>query len=203
RNHEALQVLNKGITIGCQEYWMDRSEVFQLQLYFLFAELAAVTEHQDKALKAAQQAVTLCRTDVDDGYEEQRKCTLIHALTTLSNCLDRVGRNEDALTAAQEAVLIYTQNASCMWEHFLYTIRRQELGANAFHALSIQLATLGDISQALQSSEKATELYHELVMLAPRHLPALASSLCNQAALFWVLGYHNKAITTCEEAVNI
>ncbi|KAJ6594569.1 hypothetical protein B0H19DRAFT_1247232 [Mycena capillaripes] len=36
--------------------------------------------------------------------------------------------------------------------------------------------------------KKATELYCELVALAPRHLPALASSLRNLASILWCIG---------------
>ncbi|KAJ6594606.1 hypothetical protein B0H19DRAFT_65968 [Mycena capillaripes] len=129
---------------------------------------------------------------------------LIHALTTLENCLTVVGRNNEALAAAQEAAAIYTQNAPHMWkEGFIYTIRRQELGANAFHSLSLRLATSGDLDQALINAKKATELYRELVGLVPRHLPTLASSLRNLASTLWKVGRQDEAVTACKGAVDI
>ncbi|KAJ6594596.1 hypothetical protein B0H19DRAFT_1247257 [Mycena capillaripes] len=89
-----------------------------------------------------------------------------------------------------------------MWKDFLYTIRQQELGANAFHSLSLRLATSGDSDQALINAEKATELYRELVGLAPRHLPTLASSLWNLASILWYVD-RQEAVAVCKEAVNI
>ncbi|KAJ6594598.1 hypothetical protein B0H19DRAFT_1247259 [Mycena capillaripes] len=114
-----------------------------------------------------------------------------------------VGRNDKALTAAQEAVAIYTENAPHMWEIFLYTIRKQELGANAFYLASLRLAASAEPDQALIDAEKATELYRELVGLAPRHLSTLASSLQNLALTQWKVGRRDKAIAACEEAVRI
>ncbi|KAJ7754900.1 hypothetical protein B0H14DRAFT_3600188 [Mycena olivaceomarginata] len=105
--------------------------------------------------------------------------------------------------AAEEAVSIYTENAPHMWGIFLYTIRKQELGANAFHALSLRLVTSGKAQPALLNAEKATELYRELVALAPRHLPTLASSLRNLGSILQGIGRRDEAIATCEEAVGI
>jgi hypothetical protein len=90
-----------------------------------------------------------------------------------------------------------------MWGDFVYTIRKQELGANAFHALSLRLVTSGKAQPALLNAEKATELYRELVALAPRHLPTLTSSLRNLGSILWDLGRRDEAIATCEEAVGI
>ncbi|KAJ7802883.1 hypothetical protein B0H14DRAFT_3884340 [Mycena olivaceomarginata] len=90
-----------------------------------------------------------------------------------------------------------------MWRHLLYTIRKQELGANAFHTLSLRLTPSGKAQQALQNAEKATELYRELVALAPRHLPTLATSLRNLGSILWDIGSRDKAIAACEEAVGI
>ncbi|KAF8143062.1 hypothetical protein K438DRAFT_1876785 [Mycena galopus ATCC 62051] len=205
RHQEALRLIQKGVATGCQTYWID-GVVFQFQLYFLLVELAAAwnhTGHQERALKAAEYAVTACRKEVNDKDMEAQKYLLVHSLTTLSNCLAVVGRNIEALTVAQEAVSIYTENEPHLWEDFLYTIRKQELGGNAFHALSLQLATSGDLEKALLNAEKTGELYCELVRLAPRHLPTLADSLQSRALILWGLGCQDESITICKEAVGI
>ncbi|KAJ7788562.1 hypothetical protein B0H14DRAFT_3162547 [Mycena olivaceomarginata] len=207
RNQEALQLLRKGVATGCQIYWTDNVEVFDLRLSFLLAESAAIwgyISNGERALKHAERAVAACRRDIgpDEDVEDQ-ECILIHSLVTLSNCLATLERNNEALAAAQEAVLIYTKNVPYMWGDLLYTIRKQELGANAFHALSLRLAISGTAEQALLNAEKATELYRELVALAPRHLPTLASSLQNLGSVLWDVGRRDEAIATCEEAVGI
>ncbi|KAF7362314.1 Tetratricopeptide repeat family [Mycena venus] len=205
RKEDVLRVLKKGVTAGTQKYWTDAGEVFDLHLYFLLVELAAAwgqVGKPKKALKDAERAVAACRKVVDE-YVDGQKCALIHSLTALSNCLAAVRQTTEAVAIAQEAVSIYTQNVGQMWDSFVYTIRKEEMGANAFHALSLRLATSGETSQALAGAEKATELYRELVALAPRYLPDLASSLRNVASIRWEVGRRDEAITACEEAVCI
>ncbi|KAJ7836309.1 hypothetical protein B0H13DRAFT_2423087 [Mycena leptocephala] len=121
----------------------------------------------------------------------------------LSNCLAAVQRNDEALAISHEAVSIYTQNEGQIWDDFLYTIRKQELGANAFHSLSLRLTTAEELNEAIVNAEKATKLYRELVTLAPRHLPTLASSLQNLASILWNVTRQEEAIAACEEAVGI
>ncbi|KAJ7836318.1 hypothetical protein B0H13DRAFT_2423114 [Mycena leptocephala] len=90
-----------------------------------------------------------------------------------------------------------------MWDDFLFTIRKQELGANAFHSLSLRLTTAGEIKTAIVNAEKATVLYRELVALAPRHLPTLAKSLQNLASMLWKVDRRDTSIAACKEAVHI
>jgi tetratricopeptide (TPR) repeat protein len=204
RNQEALQLLRRGVAAGRRKYWTNSVEVFNLHLDFLLSESAAAWEyggHQERALKHAERAVAACRKDM--GPREDQKCILIHSLITLSNCLATLGRNDEALMAAKEVVSIYTENVPHMWGDFLYTIRKQELGANAFHTLSLRLVTSGKAQPALLNAEKATELYRELVTLAPRHLPTLASSLRNLGSILWDVGRRDEAVAACEEAVSI
>ncbi|KAJ7836311.1 hypothetical protein B0H13DRAFT_2423099 [Mycena leptocephala] len=151
----------------------------------------------------AEQAAAACQEDVDESKLDEQNCTLIHSLTTFSNCLAAVGRNDEALAISHEAVSIYTQNEGQMWDDFVIPIRKQELGANAFHSLSLQLMAAGELNKAIVNAEKATELYCELVTLAPRHLPILASSLQNLASILWNVGRPEEAITACEEAIDI
>ncbi|KAJ6544107.1 hypothetical protein B0H19DRAFT_295890 [Mycena capillaripes] len=206
RSQEALQLCRKEVAKGCRQNWTEDGEMFNIGLYFLLVELGATWDHvgaPDRALKDAERAVAACRKEVDDEDVEGQICLLVHSLTTLSNCLAAVERKDESLAIAQEAVSTYNKNAPHMWGDLLYTLRRQELGANAFHSLSLRLAISGDPDQALSNAEKATELYPELVGLAPRHLPTLASSLQNLASTLWKIGRQDEAIDACDEAVDI
>jgi tetratricopeptide (TPR) repeat protein len=206
RKEEVIQLLRSGAAFGTEKYWASSSKLFNLHFYFLLVELAAawgqIGQHE-KALKDAEQTVAACRKNVDDDEVDEQKCILVHSLTTLSNCLAAVQRNDEALAISHEAVSIYTQNEGQMWDYFLYTIRRQELGANAFHSLSLRLMTAGELKEAIANAEKATELYRELVALASRHLPTLASSLQNLASILWTVSHREEAITACKEAIGI
>jgi tetratricopeptide (TPR) repeat protein len=206
RNQEALQLLRSGVADGSRKFWTDNGKIYDLVLYFLLVELAATwgqVGQPEKALKDAEQAAAACRKDVDDNEVDQQKSTLVHSLTTLSNCLAAVQRNNEALAISHEAVSIYTQNEGQMWDDFLYTIRKQELGANAFHSLSLRLTTAGEFNEAIVNAKKATKLYRKLVALAPRHLPTLGSSLQNLASILWKVGHQEEAIAACEEAAGM
>ncbi|KAJ6507425.1 hypothetical protein C8R47DRAFT_93884 [Mycena vitilis] len=206
RHREALQIVKRGLANGCRKYWTDGDKAFDLGLNLLFGELAATLRNlgkPERALKAAERAVTACRKAVSDEDVDAQKCVLVHSLATHSDCLAAVGRDVEAHAVSCEAVLIYTQNAADTWDSFVYTIRNQELGANTFHSLSLRLATAGDLDQALIISEKATGLYRELASLVPRHLSTLANSLRNLASTLWKTDRREEAIAACEEAVGI
>ncbi|KAJ7162223.1 hypothetical protein C8R46DRAFT_1222364 [Mycena filopes] len=88
-------------------------------------------------------------------------------------------------------------------DEFFYRLRTPEVGANAFHSLSLRLATSGEEHEALVNAEKAVQLYRELVAQAPGHLPSLASGLRNLSSLLYDAGRGEESIVFCDEAVGI
>ncbi|KAJ7466964.1 hypothetical protein FB451DRAFT_1259675 [Mycena latifolia] len=90
-----------------------------------------------------------------------------------------------------------------MWRDYLYTLRRQELGGNVFHSLSLRLAADGNMDESLLNAEKATDLYREMVSLAPWHLPTLANSLQNLASILCKIGRVDESVSACKEATSI
>ncbi|KAJ7502528.1 hypothetical protein B0H11DRAFT_2223436 [Mycena galericulata] len=200
RHREAQQVL--------ENFMSDRGvtdDTFDPLFIFLLTELAAIREtgYVGQAVHDAEQAVLACRNEVHNTDAEKQKGALVQTLTTLSNRLAADGRHDEALVIAEEATSIYNSNASRMWGAFLNTTRKQELGGNTFHSLSLRLTTSGRLVEALTNAEKATELYRELVSLAPVHRPTLTKSLRNLAMILWKIGRQDESITACEEAVNI
>ncbi|KAJ7213026.1 hypothetical protein GGX14DRAFT_619887 [Mycena pura] len=160
------------------------------------------------SLSDAEEIVAACQKDTtttaeEDDTEQCRLASLTHALTTLSNCLAAAGRHDEALDAANEAVSTYTQNMSHMGSMFIFIIKKQELGVNAFHSLSLRSATSGKLDQALSNAEKAIESCRELVALAPRHWPTLARGLQNFASMLLKAGRLDESIIAAEEASNI
>ncbi|KAJ7891991.1 hypothetical protein B0H13DRAFT_2340297 [Mycena leptocephala] len=184
-----------------------------LNFHFLLVDCAAVWEwHIGQARKArqeAERALVTCRQHVDRSSYIVQKSNANQALTwsliRFSHSLKAVHMEHEALVAAQEAVSIYTLNVQNFYLHhnFVFIIRPQELGANAFHSLSLCLATSGQLEEALSKAEKATELYRELIALAPRHLPNLAGSLQNLASLLWSSDRRDESVVACTEAVGI
>ncbi|KAK7006041.1 Tetratricopeptide repeat family [Favolaschia claudopus] len=209
RHLEALSVINRALTV-----YITQSFDFDFGLYFLFTELAAVwglLGHSQKALENSEKAVEFCEKvevgyeddDMNDINDEDLVSLQIYSLTTLSNCQAAAGKSIEALKSAQDAVSIYAQNEQETWGDMSVILRKQELGGNAFFALSQRLAVSGDSEQALANGKKAIDLYRELVQVAPRHLPTLANSLRHFASVRQALGSQDEVIAACEEAVEI
>ncbi|KAJ7141053.1 hypothetical protein C8R44DRAFT_974697 [Mycena epipterygia] len=199
KHQETLQMLQRLIPI-----LKAKKEKDELIWHILLVEFAAVRGHVgqlEKAVKDAEKAVSACQKDMADA--ECQKFALVHSLTTLSNCLAAVGKNTEALMVVTEATSIYNLNASDMWGDFAFPFRKQGLGAKTFLSLSLRLATLGQLDEALSNTKKATNLFRELVLLAPGNLPSLAISLQNQASILWNICCQDEAISACKEAVTI
>ncbi|KAJ7782553.1 hypothetical protein DFH07DRAFT_791049 [Mycena maculata] len=203
-DQKALQFLQKVVSEAGKPDWTKGEQVFVFSFNFLLAELAAAwgrTRQPGNALISAQQAVTVCRK-VAEEYPDEQICSLVHALTILSDCLAAVGRNEEALKAGLEAVTTYTQHVSGIRGLF-FIIRRQELGANAFNCLAHRLATSQQLAESISNAEKAIDLGRESSQLVPRLMPKLANNLQNMASILWKLGRRKESIAACREAVSI
>ncbi|KAJ6474864.1 hypothetical protein C8R45DRAFT_382921 [Mycena sanguinolenta] len=190
---------------------------FSIDLYFRFLliDCAAVwgchLGQGQKARQEAQRALVACRQQMDRcahrvvSQKFVASQALTCSLTTSAHSLAAVHMEHEALAAAKEAVSIYTLNVQnfSLYHNLDFIIRPQELGANAFHSLSLCLGTSGQLEEALSKAQKATELYRELVALAPRHLPTLASSLQNLSSLLWNSDRRDESVVACTEAIGI
>jgi tetratricopeptide (TPR) repeat protein len=206
RTKEALKFLKRAVSNADRGYWTENPELYSFYSRNLLAELTAIREHMGhlgRALGDAERGVAICRRAADGKPAEHRKHGLVYYLSIFSSCLASVGREEEALVAIQEATSIYIQDAPRMWGNFAHTVRRQELGARCLHSLSLRLATQGWLDEALDNAKKANKLYRELVLLAPVHMPSLASSLRNLAQILRKLDLHDESIAACEEAASI
>ncbi|KAJ7233996.1 hypothetical protein C8J57DRAFT_1575942 [Mycena rebaudengoi] len=175
-------------------------------LYFLFSDLSSTqldigqTPH---ALETAEKAVIKCRElHISHPHNFQPRLAVAHALSTLSDCLAAVGRTDEGLRAAQEAAVIHAKLS--LW-HGTCPVKYwpQEFSSKAFHTLSLRLAAVGQPNDALVNAKKAVEDYRELVFLAIRHTPSLATSLQNLASRLWDVNRRDESIKALEEAISL
>ncbi|KAJ7646460.1 hypothetical protein FB45DRAFT_890522 [Roridomyces roridus] len=162
-----------------------------------------------RAIECAEKLVSGTRTRLSGATTEEEsedaKSVLAYALTTLSTCLASAGRDDEGLFLAQEAVDLAL---SLEWplDDWPAIFRSQELIARALHTLSLRLrlgAGTSGLEDALEHAEHASDMYRDLVSLAPRHLPALASSLMNSSRILWDQGQFKDSIAAAEEAICI
>ncbi|KAJ7640783.1 hypothetical protein DFH06DRAFT_622303 [Mycena polygramma] len=163
--------------------------------------------YPESALWEAEPIVAIY-TNPQAGKEPRECASVVHALTTYSNCLAAIGQDGRALWAVQQAVQFYNAHASENVHETVHTVRRQEAGANAYRALSSRYATANpdgepDPNQALCAVENAIELYRELVELAPMHLPTLANSLLDLAPILMAVGRLSECYAAYQEAISI
>jgi tetratricopeptide (TPR) repeat protein len=115
---------------------------------------------------------------------------------TSSTLLAAIGRPEDALAAAEEAVTIRRDLASARPEAFLPDL------AMSLDSLSGCLSALGRREEALAAIEEAVATYRDLAGARPKaFVPDLAGSLNNLSGCLGDLGRREEALAAIEEAV--
>jgi tetratricopeptide (TPR) repeat protein len=116
----------------------------------------------------------------------------------MANRLSDLGRREEALAQAEEAVGLYRQLAQQRPDAFL-----PDLGMS-LNNLAKMLSGLGRREEALARAEESVRLYCQLAQQRPdAFLPDLARSLNNLAAMLSALGRREEALARAEEAVHL
>ncbi|MGH6678176.1 MAG: tetratricopeptide repeat protein, partial [Bradyrhizobium sp.] len=119
-------------------------------------------------------------------------------LNNLANRLGDLGRREDALRAAEEAVGLRRALAAARPDAFIPDLAR------SLNNLANRLSNLGRREDALRTAEEAVGLYRALAAARPdAFIPGLARSLNNLANRLSDLGRREDALRTAEEAVSL
>jgi tetratricopeptide (TPR) repeat protein len=132
------------------------------------------------------------------GEDPDLRANLAATLNNLANVLSRLGRREEALSKAQEAVRIYEQLAQARPDAFLPDL------AMSLNNLAIRLSDLGQREEALSKAQEAVRIREQLAQARPdAFLPSLAMSLNNLAISLGGLGRREEALAKAQEAVRI
>ena len=132
------------------------------------------------------------------GPSEETQSTCALLANNLSIRLGRLGRREEALAQAEEAVRIRRQLAQQRPDAFLPNL------AMSLNNLANRLSDLGRREEALAQAEEAVRIYRQLAQQRPdAFLPDLAMSLNNLANRLSDLGRREEALAQAEEAVRI
>jgi tetratricopeptide (TPR) repeat protein len=150
----------------------------------------AETGEDRESREAAEEAVGLARETGDQSP------VLAEALTTLTVRLGHVGRLDDALAAADEAVRIYEGLAA----HDPGFVPDVALAASN---LASVLLDAGRYGEALSHAQKALKIRRALVRVSPSYRSALANSLVTVANLLGDAGRPSEALDLTREVVEI
>jgi len=156
--------------------------------------LSTIGRRED-ALKAAQEAVTLCHK-LAEARPKAFTPDLAMSLNNLAARLSNLGRHEDAREAAQEAVTLYRQLAEARPEAFTTNL------AGSLNNLAAMLSDLGQRQESREAAQEAVTLYHQLAETCPEtYTPDLAMSLNTLVGKLADLGQREDARETAQEAV--
>nr|WP_269781526.1 tetratricopeptide repeat-containing serine protease family protein [Nocardia bovistercoris] len=154
-------------------------------------------------LVLARTAVTIARAIADhhrttDDLTESDQAQLAQAVNNLAIRLGAVGRPEEALRAATEAVDLYRTLATTNPDAHLPNL------AMSVNNLAADLADAGQHEEALRAATEAVDLYRILATTNPdAHLPNLAGSVNNLAVRLADAGQHEEALRAATEAVDL
>jgi tetratricopeptide (TPR) repeat protein len=124
--------------------------------------------------------------------------SLAGSLNDQSFWLSDLGRREEALAAAQEAVTIFRQLAQARPDAFLGGLAR------LLNTQSGRLSDLGRREEALAAAEEAVTICRQLARIRPAgDLPGLARSLNTPSFCLSDLGRLEEALAASEEAADI
>jgi hypothetical protein len=130
-----------------------------------------------------------------DASEDARE-DLAHVLNNLGNRLGDLGRREEALEAAAEAVGLRRQLAAQRPDAFLPDL------ATSLNNLGNRLSELGRREEALEAAAEAVTLYRQLAAQRPdAFLPDLAGSLRTNGTILRQLGDAAAAAASFREGV--
>ncbi|MBM4328263.1 MAG: tetratricopeptide repeat protein [Deltaproteobacteria bacterium] len=133
-----------------------------------------------------------------DRRDEHTRAEEARLLNNLGNMLSDLGRREEALKAAKEAVEIYRDLAKARPDAFLPDL------AMSLNNLGGRLSNLGRREEALEAAQEATEIYQGLAKARPdAFLPDLAMSLNNLGNRLSDLGRREEALKAAQEATEI
>ena len=144
----------------------------------------------------AQRAADISRP-TEDASETDRTIYASRQLS-LSKCLAKTGRRNEALEAAQEATDYYRSLAKPGPSAYDPDL------AMSLNNLALRLAENGQRDKALEAAQEATDRYHDLARKDPEvYDPNYATSLNNLAKYLAEDGQRDEALTTARKAVSI
>ena len=159
----------------------------------------ATVSLREVALWATLSRVILLSAKIDETDDEHALGERARLMNNLGNRLRAVGRREDALSAAEEAVTAFRALAAKASPDAILP----DLPFSLTN-LAARLSELGRFDEALSAIKEAVEIQRTLARLRPDAiLPDLAGSLNNMGIVLGKLGRGEEALSVFEEAVEI
>ncbi len=166
----------------------------------ILLQIESVLPKQTLALREKAAEVTQLLldwfSDIPEALTEDLNSEKARLLNNLAIRLSALGRREEALEHAEEAVRLYRALASARPDAFLPNL------ATSLNNLAVMLSALGRREEALERVEEAVRIRRELALARPdAFLPDLAMSLGVLSLVLSALGRPEEAAARLREAL--
>ena len=156
------------------------------------------TVFRESAVRVTQKLYDLARAALTEEVTLADLAALAGFANNFALRLSDIGRRDEALEAAEEAVKLYRELVKLQREAFLPDL------AISLNNVANMLSEVGRRDEALEAAEEAVKLGRELVTLQREaFLPGLAASLNNVANMLSEVGRRDEALEAAEEAVKL
>ena len=151
-----------------------------------------------KAVELHGQIAKLAEQMADDGPTGQRRQVLATTLNNLAIRLSEVGKREEALEVAREALSLRRDPAAANPDSFTPNL------ATSLNNLATMLSEVGKREEALDVAREAVSLRRDLAVANPdAFTPDLAVSLNNLATMLSQVGKREEALEVAREALSL
>lgn len=193
---EALAVIEEAASKREHDTYLKRICLTRLACSYL------IQGRVDEALAVSREAVENSR-DLETIGSPGVRDNLSRSLHAFSNCLAKMGREEEALIAIEEAVATWR---SWPRKHPMGFGQHQYIAyedIDLLHNFSIRLVAAGRSEEALSAIEEATSRCRILTSACPVYLPQLPKSLRTLATQLWSFDRREESIAFSKEAIEI
>ena len=151
---------------------------------------------REKAVEIDSLLLERLQGKVDAGSSEALQSEVARLLNNLSVRMSALGRREEALSKAEEAVRLYEQLARARPDAFLPDL------ATSLNNLANMLSDLGRREEALSKAEEAVRIYEQLSRARPdAFLPYLATSRGTLGVCLTGMGRHAEAAASFRQGL--
>ena len=167
---------------------------FRTVIYHNYGDGLRQLKQYSSALNAYHEAISICRTLVDNDPAKYNLC-LARTLVNTGIALKNLGKYDGAIAAYKEALEICTTMSD------QYPLQYNELMAKTLYDYGITLGRSNQVSDAAAVEDQAIALFRKLARAGNEWTTWLCSALCWYGRMCGLLGRHVESVLAYQESI--